>query len=74
MKPFDLTIVSFSSSFEVEMETILMPQRAQKRLVTSHTKVAGKTIRRMELASNSIRMSANIMATGRMAVAMVKVS
>ena len=51
-----------------------MPQRAQKRLATSHTEVAGKTIRRMALVSRNIRMSVNITAIGRMVAAMVKVS
>ena len=73
MKPFDLTFVSFSSSFDMEMETTPMLQRALKRQAISHTKVAGKTIRRTALANNSTRMLASIMATGRMAAAMVKV-
>ena len=43
LKPFDLLIVSFSSSSEAETEITPMQQRAPKSLEISHTKVPGKT-------------------------------
>ena len=55
------------------METIPTQLRAQKRQVRSHTKVPGRTIRRMALASNSTKMLASITATGKMVNATVKV-
>ena len=73
MKPFDLTFVSFSFSFDTVTENTLMQLRVPKRQARSHIRVPGRTIRKTESANRNTRMLVYITATGKMASVTEKV-